>query len=149
MGKLIKEFSLKECWLRSPSQHQKRSFNIIFGWHVASEEWWARYCCLLHALEMYLFSLSFLMTTFALFLSYENPTSCSFHRILLPEIHNLWWSSIPFPELTDILLREQSETSGGYWYKHKLEGAMYSSYLSFRKYIPRAINPPPPPPFRK
>ena len=43
-----------------------------------------------------------------------------------------------------VMLREQSETSGGYWYKHKLEGAMYSSNLSFRKYIPRAINPPPP-----
>ena len=24
----------------------------------------------------------------------------------------------PFPELTDILLREQCETSGGYRYKH-------------------------------
>ena len=28
----------------------------------------------------------------------------------------------PFPELTDILLREQRETSGGQWRKHKLEG---------------------------
>ena len=44
-----------------------------------------------------------------------------------------------FPELTDILLREQCETSGGYWHKHKLEGAVYSP-----KSIPRAINPPRP-----
>ena len=46
----------------------------------------------------------------------------------------------PFPELTDILLREQCETSGGYWYEHKLEGAVYSPNLGFRKSIPRAIN---------
>ena len=50
----------------------------------------------------------------------------------------------PFPELTDILLREQCETSGGYWYEHKLEGAVYtySPNLGFRKSIPRAINAP-------
>ena len=34
-----------------------------------------------------------------------------------------------FPELTDILLREQRETSGGYWHKHKLEGVVYSPNL--------------------
>ena len=28
----------------------------------------------------------------------------------------------PFPKLTDILLREQRETSGGQWRKHKLKG---------------------------
>ena len=39
----------------------------------------------------------------------------------------------PFPELTDIPLREQSETSGGHWHKHKREGAVYSSNLSFQK----------------
>ena len=33
----------------------------------------------------------------------------------------------PFPELTDIPLREQSETSDGYWYKHKLEGRVFFS----------------------
>ena len=38
-------------------------------------------CCLFHAQEMYLYSLSFNMTTFALFLSYENRTNCSFHLI--------------------------------------------------------------------
>ena len=27
----------------------------------------------------------------------------------------------PFPELTDILLREHCKTSNGYWHKHKLE----------------------------
>ena len=33
----------------------------------------------------------------------------------------------PFPELTDILLREQYETSGGYWHKLKLErGRVFS-----------------------
>ena len=39
--------------------------------------------------------------------------------------------SKPFPEQTDILLREQCETSGGYWYEHKLEGAVYSPNLGF------------------
>ena len=31
----------------------------------------------------------FHMTTFTLFLSYENPTNCSFYRILTTEIHHL------------------------------------------------------------
>ena len=48
----------------------------------------------------------------------------------------------PFPELTDILLREQCETSSGYWHKHQLEGAVFFLNLGFRKYIPRAINSP-------
>ena len=39
------------------------------------------YSCLFHALEMYSYSLSFYMTKFALFLSYENPTNCSFHHL--------------------------------------------------------------------
>ena len=47
-----------------------------------------------------------------------------------------------FPELTDILLRERCETLGGYKHKHKLEGAMYNSSLSFRKNIPRTMNSP-------
>ena len=51
--------------------------------------------------------------------------------------------SKPFPELTDILLREQCENSGVYWYEHKLEGAVYYPNLGFRKSIPRAINAPP------
>ena len=52
--------------------------------------------------------------------------------------------SKPFPELTDILLREQCENSGGYWYEHKLEGAVYTYFpnLGFRKSIPPAINAP-------
>ena len=37
----------------------------------------------------------------------------------------------PFPELTDILSCEQCETSGEYWHKHKLEGAVYSLNLGF------------------
>ena len=45
------------------------------------------------------------------------------------------------PKLTEILLCE-CETSGEYWDKHKLEGPVYSSNLTFRKYIPRAINSP-------
>ena len=45
----------------------------------------------------------------------------------------------PFPELTDILLREQCKTSGGCWHKHKLEAAVHSPNLGFRKSIPRAI----------
>ena len=48
----------------------------------------------------------------------------------------------PFPELTDILLREQCKTSGGYWHKHKLEAAVHSPNLGFRKSIPRAITSP-------
>ena len=35
----------------------------------------------------------------------------------------------PFPELADILLREQCETSYKYW--HELEGAVYSPNLGF------------------
>ena len=35
--------------------------------------------------------------------------------------------------MTDILLREQSETSGGYWHQHKLEGAVYSPNLGSAK----------------
>ena len=38
-------------------------------------------CCLFHALEMYLYSLSLHTTKFALFLSYKNRTNCSFHLI--------------------------------------------------------------------
>ena len=49
----------------------------------------------------------------------------------------------PFPGLTDILLSEQRETSGGYWHKHKFEGVVYSPNLGFRKSIPQAINSPP------
>ena len=54
--------------------------------------------------------------------------------------------SNPFPELTDILLREQCETFGAYLYEHKLEGAVYtySPNLGFRKSIARAINAPRP-----
>ena len=37
----------------------------------------------------------------------------------------------PFPELADILLREQCETSGGCWHKHKLEAAVHSPNLGF------------------
>ena len=43
-------------------------------------------------------------------------------------------------KLTDNLLREQCKTFGGYWHVHKLEEAMYSLNLGFRKSIPRAIN---------
>ena len=45
-------------------------------------------------------------------------------------------------ELTDILLREQCETSNGYWHKHKLQEAVYYPNLSFGKSILRAINSP-------
>ena len=142
MGKLIKEFSLKECWLRSPSQHQKRPFNIIFGWHVTSEEWWARYCCLLHALEMY----------YSPCLSTWLHLRCSYRMKILPVVVSIVFcyqkyiicDKVPSPFLNwPISCCVNGGTSGGYWYKHKLEGAMYSSNLSFRKYIPRAINPPP------
>ena len=79
----------RECRLRDLFPRHTRSFNILFEWHFASEEWWDLCCCLFHALEMYLYSLSFHMTTFALFSSYENPTNCSFQRILITEIHYL------------------------------------------------------------
>ena len=39
--------------------------------------------------RMYLYSLSFHMNKFALFLSYENRTNCSFHRIQITEPHHL------------------------------------------------------------
>ena len=63
-------------------------------------------------------------------------------KILLIDnsMHHLKWSSSPF--LTDILSCEQRKTSGGYWHKHKLQGAVYYSNLDFRKSILRAINSP-------
>ena len=61
----------KRCWLRGLFLHRARLFNILFGWHSAREEWWAPYCCLFHALKVYLYPLSFHMTAFALFLLYR------------------------------------------------------------------------------
>ena len=124
--------SNKECWLRGLFPHRIRFFNILFGGHF--EEWSAPYCCLFHALEMYSYSLSFHMTTFALFLSYGNPIRNASFVMKFKS----------FPKLANILLREKCESSGVYWHKHKLEGAVYSPNLSFRKSIPRAINSPPP-----
>ena len=44
-----------------------------------------------------------------------------------------------FPELTDILLCERYETSGGYWHKHKLERAVDSLKIHPTSYqIPQA-----------
>ena len=43
--------------------------------------------------------------------------------------------------LTDTLLREQYETSSGYWHKHKLEGALYSPNLGFQISIHEASFP--------
>ena len=43
--------------------------------------------------------------------------------------------------LTDTLLREQNETSSGYWHKHKLEGALYSPNLGFQISIHEASFP--------
>ena len=45
----------------------------------------------------------------------------------------------PFPELTNIMLREQCEASG----ETCGEGAVYSLNLGSPKSIPQAINPPP------
>ena len=39
-------------------------------------------------LEKYLYSLSFHMTTFVLFLLYENQTTCCLYRILITELHH-------------------------------------------------------------
>ena len=80
---------LKRMLIKGPIPHRTRLYHILFGWHYASEEWWASQCCLFHALERYLYSLSFYMITFALFWAFDNPTSCSFHRILKTEIHHL------------------------------------------------------------
>ena len=82
--------------IKGPIPRRTRLYHILFGWHYASEEWWASQCCLFHALERYLYSLSFYMITFALFLSFDNCTSCSFHRILKTEIHHLYIKSSPF-----------------------------------------------------
>ena len=61
----------------------QHSFRLTFR-----ERRTVRSCCLFHALKMYPYSLSF-HTTFVLSLSYENPTNCSFHRILITEIYHL------------------------------------------------------------
>ena len=76
----------------TPNTIVQHSFRI----HFTSEEWSALHCFLCHALEMYSYSLSSYMITFALLLSYENPTNCNFYRILITEIHYLQWSSSPF-----------------------------------------------------
>ena len=81
---------LKRMLIKGPIPHRTRLYHILFGWHYASEEWWASQCCLFHALERYLYSLSFYMITLALFLSFDNCTSCSFHRVLKTEIHHLY-----------------------------------------------------------
>ena len=82
-------------------------------------------------------------TTFVLFLSYENPTNCSFHRILITQIHNegnkvqalSWadWYSVAWTV----------QNLWRIWLKHKIEGAVNSPGLGFPKCIPRAINSPP------
>ena len=82
--------------IKGPIPRRTRLYHILFGWHYASEELWASQCCLFHALERYLYSLSFYMITFALFSSFDNCTSCSFHRILKTEIHHLYIKSSPF-----------------------------------------------------
>ena len=82
-GKITKEFSLIECWLRS-RYHTVNDCSTL----SSPDEYWVYYFCLFHALEMYSYSLSFHITLFALFSSFKNPNSCSFHRILLLEIHN-------------------------------------------------------------
>lgn len=70
---------------------------------------------------MYLYSLStWLHQRFSYCLK---TTNCSFHRILIAEMHHskeVQALSIAF--LIDILLREQCKASGGYWHKLKLEG---------------------------
>ena len=76
-GKITKEFNSIKCWLRSRS-HNVNDSSTLFS----ADEWWGYCCCLFHALEMYSYSLSFHVTLSAIFSSFENPTSCSFHRIL-------------------------------------------------------------------
>ena len=48
----------------------------------------------------------------------------------------------PFPELTNIMLREQCETFGETSGETSGEGAVYSPNLGFPKSIPQAINSP-------
>ena len=114
---------LKQYRWRGLFPHRTRLFDILFGWHFASEEWWSPYCCLFHALEMYLYSLSFHMTAFALFLSYENRTNCSFHRILITELYQVQAFSWA---VRSVLFREQSETSGWCWHKQARSGCIFS-----------------------
>ena len=87
-GKTTNEFSYKECWLRGLFLFRTRLFNIFLG-DISL-------FCLFHALEIYSYSLSFHMTTFALFFSYENPTNGIFCCFLITEIHHLQKSSSPF-----------------------------------------------------
>ena len=58
---------LKRILIKGPIPHRTRLNHIPFGWHYVGEEWWASQCCLFHALQRYLYSLSFYMITFALF----------------------------------------------------------------------------------
>ena len=99
------DFSYKKCWLQGLFPHRTQLFNIPFGWPLTSEEWWAPYCCLFHALEMYSYSLSFHMTTFALFLSWENPINCS--SIVFNYRNTSFVIKFkPFPALTDNTIQQ-------------------------------------------
>ena len=133
----------KFCLLGACSHTAHDFFYILFGWCFVSEECWARYCCFFDALEIDSYPLSLHTTTFVLFLSYENPTNCSFHRILITQIHNegnkvqalSWadWYSVAWTV----------QNLWRIWLKHKIEGAVNSPGLGFPKCIPRAINSPP------
>ena len=60
---------------------------------------------LFHALEMYSYSLSFHMTTFALFLSWENPINCS--SIVFNYRNTSFVIKFkPFPALTDNTIQQ-------------------------------------------
>ena len=75
-----------------------------------------------------------------IFLVFPHDYICTFHIYFNKRNTSFVSKFAPFPELTDILLRKRCETSGRYWHKHELEGAMYYCNLGFRKSVPRAIS---------
>ena len=134
-------FSQKEYRLRGLFPHWTQLFNILFSWHSTSKERQAPYCCLFHTREV------------LIFLVFPHDYICAFlivwksnHLLSLSYFNNRTTSFLikfkPFPELTNILLREQCKTSGGCWNKHKLRATVYSLFRGFWKSIPQTINSP-------
>ena len=111
-GKINNELSLKECRLRGLFPDQPQLFNIHFFSAGISQAKNSKLLIVVYFTRQRC-SLSFHVTTFALFLSYENRTNCIFHRILITNTSFVIKFN-SFPGLTDSLLHEQCETSGGY-----------------------------------
>ena len=93
-GKITNEFSLRKMLIEGPVPTPctivQHSFRLTFRKGRMVSSLLLSISRALIPIHVYLYPLSFHMTTFALFLSYLlNPTNCSFHRILTTVLHHL------------------------------------------------------------